>query len=375
MIVQPYVPRYRAPFYQRSRQALARTGIDLHVVVGRQCSDRNDVDGAFEARIAEDHVEQWTRGQLRWRGLRNLHLGPRDLLLLEHAIKNLDLYPALLRKGVWGPSVGLWGHGRAYSSVQGPVLRRWKEFVTCRTDWFFAYTADGARSVIGNGFPAARTTVLNNTLDTDALRRDLAGIGELESSRWAQSLSIDPQFAALFLGGVDGRKDVEFLMQAAQAAAQLEPRFVLLVGGSGADLDRIRRAEQCGAPVRTLDRLDGPRKALALKTASLLAIPSQIGLVAVDSLVAALPIVTRSDRLHGPEAQYLTDGSDSVWLPRDASPEEYAAQLVSLMRDQDRLSPLQVGCRKKAPLHTLDAMVSAFAEGVGSWAEVTRYGL
>lgn len=369
------MPRYRTAFYLRSRQALHDAGIDLEVLVGRDHSDRNDAERGFTAHVSQDRLENLSSGRVRWRRLGDQGLGRDDLLLLEHAIKNLDLYPALMRSRVGGPSVGLWGHGRAYSSRQGPALRAWKEFITQRADWFFAYTSDGARSVTNSGFPAARVTILNNTIDTADLLADLVGTGDAELARWCRDLVIDPQCTALFLGGVDARKDISFLLSFAQEAARLEPRFVLLIGGSGSDMGLALEAQRLGAPVRVLGRVDGADKAMALRAAGLLTIPSQIGLVAVDSFVSGRPIVTRHGQLHGPEADYLNGGEDSVWLPHDVAPAAYAREVIDLVRNQERLGRLQSGCLAKSELYTLEGMVEAFVEGVMSWAEVRRFHL
>lgn len=375
VIVQPYVPRYRTAFYASASALLFAQGIDLQVVVGRRDSDRHDGDASTPAWVRPDRLENATSGRLRWRSLSGLSLRQTDLLLLEQAIKNLDGYIPLIRQHLGGPSVGFWGHGRSYSSHQARSLASWKQFVTRRAEWFFAYTESGAEAVMEGGFPPTRITTLNNTLDTDGLAADLSAVSNHEVASWAQQLQIDPEFTALFMGGVDGRKDLKYLLSAAEIASQLEPRFTLVIGGSGTDIEHLRAREEAGAPVRVVGRLDGRRRAIALRAASVLCIPSQLGLVVIDSFVSAIPIITRSRRLHGPEADYLEDGVDSVWLEETASPRKFATETLRLMHDPERRDRLCRGSASKAPKYSMESMVSSFVSGVLDWSETRRFGL
>ncbi|MBK6762527.1 MAG: glycosyltransferase [Micrococcales bacterium] len=283
VVVQPYVPRYRTAFYSRTAEELATRDVELVVVVGRTDSARGDGDTGFSALLARDLLESRTRGRLRYRPLRDVGATRADYLVLEQAIKNLDGYMPLLRRRWGGPAVALWGHGRSYSSTQSAAAANFKQWVTRQSDWFFAYTPSGAADVIGHGYPVDRVTVVHNTIDTDALVRDLNATTEAELARFQAEHDVDARYCALFLGGVDGLKDVDYLVASARAAHRQERRFRLLVAGSGNDESRLRAMQNAGLPVRVLGRVDGPAKALALKSARLLAVPSQLGLVVVDS--------------------------------------------------------------------------------------------
>jgi glycosyltransferase involved in cell wall biosynthesis len=374
-VVQPYIPRYRTAFYESARDRLADLGIDMTIVVGRRNSDRGDGDEGFPCIELHDHLETRTNGTVRHKSLRRLRAGRNDLLLLEQAIKNLDAYPALVRQHFTGPSVGLWGHGKSYSSRQSSVLAEVKQWETRRAAWFFAYTQGGADTVAAHGFPRTRITLLNNSIDTTRLRAALDALTVSEITTWASEHEIDPTCTGLFLGGIDERKDVGYLVEVAREARRLNSAFTMLFGGSGTGLAKLRRLEAAGAPIKVLGRLDGKEKALALRNARALAIPSQIGLVAIDSFVAGVPIVTRRERLHGPEAEYLDDHVDSLWLPREARPGQFARELLDLIGHTARLPDMSAACRQKSLEYSLDSMVESFAAGVAAWSEVRRVGL
>jgi glycosyltransferase involved in cell wall biosynthesis len=372
VVVQPYVPRYRSAFYQRAGEELARCGLDLEVVVGRTDSTRGDGEIDFPAVLAGDLLESRTAGRLRYRPLRGLGMTSEDLLLLEQAIKNLEGYLPLLRQRWGGPPVALWGHGRSYSSTQVAAAARFKQWMTRRSDWFFAYTPSGASEVGRHGFPADRITVVNNTIDTDSLSADLLAITAEEAAQYQLDNDVDPRYCALFMGGVDGLKAVDYLAESVLEAHRLEPRFRLLLAGSGSDERRMQVLQRDGLPIRVLGRVDGRTKALALKSSRVLAIPSQLGLVVVDSLVAGVPIVTRMAQLHGPEAEYLTPGKDSLWLNARATPGQYAEALISLLRDEPRQEAMARACLSRAADYPLDRMVQSFVEGVAEWSRRPR---
>ena len=110
----------------------------------------------------------------------------------------------------------MWGHGRSYSTPQGPRAAYLKQYLTRRSQWFFAYTQAGADHVMANGFPATRLSVLNNTIDTDSLRRDLEAVSDDDVDAFSSRHRLTPGRTALFLGGVDKAKGVDFLLGSAR---------------------------------------------------------------------------------------------------------------------------------------------------------------
>lgn len=307
----------------------------------------------------------WTVGkrELVIRQLGDLGLGSSDLVIVEQAIKNLETYPLLLRRRRDGPSVAMWGHGRSYSVRQPAALASAKQWLTRRTDWFFSYTEAGAEHVVEHGFPRERVTVLNNTIDTAGLASDLSGVGDLTDFQRRHRLT--PGRTALFLGGVDRAKGIDFLLKGAMMTADKLPGFTLLVAGAGDQAGMVMDLERAGGPVRYLGRLDGHDKAVALAACDLMAIPEWIGLVAVDSLVAGRPIVTTDHHSHSPEHEYLSHGLTAVFTEHDSV--SYAHGIVALLDDRPRLLRLQAACRAASDAYSLERTVLAFMSGIRGW--------
>ena len=377
LIVHPFVPAYRLGMYSLLVERLASADVQLTVA-------SNPAPPRLAAR-ADTAVAIWGREvPTKWVSIRGRDVAIRrlgalppnsrpDLVIVEQAVKNLETYPLLARQPLGGPSVAMWGHGRSYSTPQGPAAAALKQFLTRRGQWFFAYTQAGADHVVSQGFPRTRVSVLNNTIDTVALSADLAHVTDSEVEAFQRLHGLTPGRTALFLGGVDRAKGVDFLLESARRAGARLPGFVLLIGGAGEDLPKVREAQAHGAPIRALGRLEGAEKALALRTANVLAIPEWIGLVAVDSLVSGVPIASTWHPSHSPEHAYLVPGETAIFVDHDAS--AYAQSLVELLTAPERLTAMQARCVKDSAQYSLDRMVDAFVEGILGWNEIRLAGL
>jgi len=296
-----------------------------------------------------------------------------ELIVVQQEIRNLETYPLFLQARKVKAEIGMWGHGRSYSTPQSAPLAEAKQWLTRRTKWFFAYTQAGADHVVTGGFPRVRTTVLNNTIDTDSLRRDLDSVTADEVASFRERTESAAGKTALFIGGVDEAKGIGFLLDSLPHVASLLPGFTLLIAGDGAQRSLVQAAETAGLPLRYLGRLDGHEKAVALAAADVLAIPEWIGLVAIDSLVAGLPIVSTVHPSHSPEHEYLEDGVTCIYSPHE--PGEYAKALVELLSDPRRLHAMQEACEAESKKYSIDLMADRFIEGLLAWDEMRRFGL
>ena len=371
VVIHPFVQAYRAGLYRALADRLADEGRELVVVWNTQSprlAARGDsIEAPWTRKVTVRWVSVGSR-ELVCRRLGGLTLDADDLVIVEQAVKNLETFPLLLSARRGGSRVAMWGHGRSYSVPQPAPLAALKQWLTRRSDWFFAYTDSGARHVVSNGFPASRVTVLNNTIDTAALEADLKAVADVDAYRLRHGLTAGR--TALFLGGVDKNKGIDFLLKSAQIATDAMPDFTLLVGGAGDELPKVEQLERSGGPVRALGRVEGAAKARALAACDLLVIPEWIGLVAVDSLVAGRPIVSTDHHSHSPEHEYLKNGVTAVFTDHDEV--AYAHGITGLLQDRERLHAMQRACSHASADYSLAATVDAFMEGIRSWQAATR---
>lgn len=363
ILVQSYIPDYRVDLFEQLRVRLHDAGFALVLAAGEGDSPRRDAHPMAGVLPLRDRLA-WTGGRVRYRSLDGLQLQASDLLIVEHALKNLELLPHLGRRG---PSVAYWGHGfRTGSSRSGlPAIKRW---LTMQADWYFAYTPQCAQSLIDAGFPRRRVTSLRNTVNTQQLSEDLGALTDADLAAYRVEHGLAPGHTALFMGSVEQSKDIGFLREVVRIAHGRDARFRLLVAGRGTQ----ERHLTASAGTVFVGRVVRREKALALTASDVLVMPQAIGLVAVDSLVGGVPLVTRHGRGHGPEADYLQDGWNSVWLSSTATPGQFARALLDLLDDKDRLDRLADGCLDGAPGLDLGHLTDDFVAGIVRWADDSR---
>jgi len=377
LVITPWIPAYNVPFYDRLDEVLARQGIRL--VVARcdappSMARRGDMRGGPWARELQTSWVALGGRDIPLRRIETFMAQARpDLVVVEQALHNPETYLLLAKHAMGRYGVAMWGHGRSYSSNQGASGAALKQWLTRRGDWFFAHTQSGADHVVARGFPRARVSVLNNTIDTERLRADLDAVDPLELEGFCGENTLTPGRTALFLGGVDKRKGIDFLLESSKIAGEMMPGFVLLVGGDGDSMPQARAARAGGAPVRLLGRLQGHEKTLALSATDVLAIPEGVGLVAVDALVSGRPIITTEQPSHGPEFEYLEPGVTSIVTAH--TPRDYAQAVVSTLGAPDRLTDMQLAARRASQKYTIASMVDSFAEGVLGWRDLRLAGL
>lgn len=363
LIVQPYVPQYRVPFFRGLAAALADHNVEPTVVHGGPTDEwapRGDavaLDGAVQLRQRLFRLGSRT---VVWRDLGAL-ASRADVVVLEQALHNLDSYPLLLSSRS-APAVALWGHGRTYDRTTGALTRAVKRGLTRRADWFFAYTQGGADHLAADGFPTSRITVVNNATDTGSLQAARERVTSEQRERFAADHGLVPERTVLYLGRLDGPKRIPFLMQAVQHAARLLPGFTLLVAGDGPHRPMVQSAAARYKNIVYLGPVFGDQRALLGAVSRLMLMPGLVGLCAVDSFALRTPLVTTRWPLHSPEFEYLRHGHNSLII--DGGAQKYAEGVVAALSNPDLLERLRQGCAADAGRYTIQHMSRQFAEGI-----------
>jgi glycosyltransferase involved in cell wall biosynthesis len=372
LIVQPYVPQYRVSFFHTLHEILRDIDIDLTVAaghpVGRQAHRQDGVDAA-------DWLITLTQTAISigGRDLRVRHFGDflnrvkPELVIVEQAIKNLDTYALLMRSRQAGlPRVAMWGHGRTYTENRGPAHEAFKMWLTRKSSWFFAYTDGGARYLESRGYPADQITVVKNSTDTRSLRRDIDAVSADDIASFHSRHGTSPGATALFIGGVDGSKGIDFLVEAAQRVSATNPRFMLVIAGEGSQVSQLRALEASGSPFRVLGRLTDRSLATALVCADVLLVPRVVGLVAVDSLCSGVPLVTTAGANHAPEFEYLRDGITTIVSAPDV--DSFSRHVMYLLEHEEERARMAQECLNAGRGFGTSLMAQRFAEGVLAWS-------
>lgn len=371
LIIQDYVPAYREPLFVGLRERLAPMGIELCIAAGQprgNLAARHDSARAttvdFPLRQSQFSLGPWT---LNMKHVHEIITSYRpDGVVVEQALKHLELYPLLMRgKFLHSPRFAFWGQGRTFSTRQSPPVARLKDWVTKQSDWFFSYTQSGADHLVEHGYAPNRITVLNNTIDVNALLSSLGSLRQAEIDEFRQRHGLRPGLTGLFMGGVDSAKGIDWLLTAAQQIQRQVPEFRLVVAGAGESAATVEESQRSGGPIVYLGRVDGEQKALALAASDLMLIPKWVGLVAVDSLVSGRPIVTTASSTHSPEFDYLESGRNALVTEQDLG--SFVAGVVHLLQDPAQLAALSTQARIDSASLSLESMIMRFSQGLAAW--------
>jgi glycosyltransferase involved in cell wall biosynthesis len=361
-IVHPWFPQYRAEFFHQLQELCGPT-IDLDVYHGDpppEWRERGDAVRAPGVTRLPTRFFRLGGRSLSLKDFRPIARGKYDLIVLEQAIRNLETF-ILLAGPRSGNRIAFWGHGRTYTLAKSAGEERLKMGLTRRAKWFFAYTGGGARHVVANGFARDRVTVVNNSIDTAGLRRDLDNVDSRALRRFESDHGLRGK-TAIYLGGLDESKRLPFLLDAAAIAHQRDPDFRLLVVGDGAQRNLVKAFASDNPWAVYLGRRFGADRALPLKAAQVMVMPGRVGLAAVDSFAAEVPIITTDWPLHAPEYEYLRPGLNAV-VTRDDSG-AYVQGLVDVLNDPSALEKLRLGCAEASGIYSVEQMARNFFEGL-----------
>lgn len=367
-ILQRRLVNYRVGLFDQLRERCEEHGVELRLVYGQPSpvdAKRND---AASLPWADEVSARWfTVGgsELLWQSC-PWPARTADLVVLTQENRILSNLPFLASRPFTGQRrLAYWGHGRNLQASDGDGLReKWKELLSTRVDWWFAYTGQTRDILTANGFPGERVTVLENTIDNEAFARDLASVDDATLDELRAAVDLPPDgWLGFYCGALYEDKRVDLLMDAAERIHRAEPGFRLVVVGDGPTRPQL---EQLMAPhpwAHWVGARTGVEKAAWFRLADVILTPGLVGLHVLDAFAAGVPLFTTASAKHGPEIDYLDDGVNGFVLP-DADPQRFADQVLEVLRDRDRLAAVVAAGRKSADHYTLANMTENFVAGI-----------
>lgn len=362
-IVQRRLTNYRVPLFERMREQLVEHGVRLRVLHGdAQAAELSKNDGGTLPWAEHLPTRYMLSGRLCWQPFMQLARGS-DLIVLTQENKLVNNLPLLLA-GRRPERIAFWGHGRNMQSRTEHSLREsFKRWTSCRVDWWFAYTALSAGLVQAAGFPPQRITVLDNSIDTDALVDQVAHVrGSASTAALRAGLGLDDAPTGVFIGSLYSEKRLPFLIAAADALCLRVPGFQLAIAGAGRDEALARAAAARNPRIRFLGQVQGERKAALLACADVMLNPGLVGLGILDAFAAGLPLVTTDCGLHSPEVCYLQDGVNGFMTPDTL--DDFVAACVALLSDSALRKRVGHHAAQSAGRYSLQNMAERFSAGI-----------
>lgn len=244
------------------------------------------------------------------------------------------------------------------------MTSRFKNFLSTKVHWWFAYNDLSARVVRALGFPENRITSVGNAIDTTELikRKKLLTFEEHATVR--AELGLHSENVAVYTGGLYPNKRIPFLLEAARQVRAQIPDFHLLVIGDGPECPLVTSAARDCPWIHDLGPKNDTEKVPYCAISRILLMPGLVGLVVVDSFALGVPIITTDYPYHSPEIDYLKSGSNGLLVACRDDIEAYAAEVTRLFHCPEDLQRLRQGALDSAPLHTIEHMVENFTHGV-----------
>lgn len=363
-IIQPVMKLYRVPFFTGLQDRLSKSGISLEVFYGSPWAEeakRGDISDLPKP-LGHKVDSHMLFGKLLLLPAFKPLLSA-DLIIVEHANKNILNYliAALWLLGV--RRVAYWGHGRDRQSNPNTLGERFKKKSLHWVDWWFAYTANSADYVISQGFDRKKITTVENSIDTRELREELLSVTDaersaiLESFKWSSDSKI-----SVYCGSLYQNKRLDILFDAADIAHSQDPDFRLLIIGGG----NLEPQVLSFVKDRSWSHYTGPKfgheKAVLLSLAILWLNPGLVGLGILDAFSAGLPLLTTELPLHSPEIEYLNSGYNGIISHPTA--DAFAHEIIKILKDPDRLSTLRNGALESAKKYSIEKMIYNFSCGI-----------
>lgn len=359
LFAQRRLPAYRMPFLELARSALQQRGIELVFSHGDPSpAERLKRDEGHLAWAQRLPLTRYFFGKLCWqpfstRGYDMVIVSQENSLLFNHWLCR-----------PWRQfKLGFFGHGANLAAGNANSLReRFKRFTTRQADWWFAYTSVSAALLLRAGFAASRTTVFNNAVDTQSLRRQVADISPTQRQSMVEKLGLAPGKTGLFIGSLYEGKGLALLLAAAEHCASTDPQFKLIVVGDGAAAGTVLHAARQFSWLHWAGAQHGDAKALYLAVADFMLMPASVGLAILDGFAVGLPIITTSAIGHGPEIAYLEPGLNGKLT--EPNPCAFGAAIQQLLNDPAELLVLRQGALSSGLKYTVQAMAQNFAKGI-----------
>lgn len=361
VFLQEYLPQYRVPLFELLREEARSTGIELVVAAG----EPNATQARRGDSVALDWVLPIRQREFRLLGRRLAIRSTRqltknaDLVVMEQARRNIDLYAALLRRS--GPRVALWGHGSDRVKTPSRLDARVSRWALKKAHWFYAYSEGAAAAVAMQGFQSDRVTVLNNAIDTSALKLAIKSLNPGRLRELSTKLDLRGK-TAVYVGALDTYKRIPMLIESAIAAHAIESDFRLIIAGDGVERPTVELADRSHSFVHYVGPQFGDDKASFLAVADVLVSPGSVGLSVLDSFTAGAPMITTRWPFHGPEAEYLEDGTNAIIT--DDSITAFTEGVVGVLSDRAKLDTLRQNCVADAERYTIENMADRFFDGI-----------
>lgn len=365
-IVQRVLPHYRIPMFAQLHALLAEQNIALRLVYGQELPGTVPKSVAVNfpwASAIRNRYVTLPGGDFVWQPCL-AQLRGTDLIIVEQANALLLNYWLLLQRRAGAAfKLAYWGHGRNFQAAAANGWReRWKQRLTAAVDWWFAYTEASLPWLRAAGVQDERITVLDNSIDTTALRHGLSELTPARLDATRRELGLASERVAIYCGGLYAHKRLDFVLESCHAVRARIPDFEMIFIGDGPMQGIIEEAARQHPWIHYVGPRFGDERLPYFALAQLALMPGLVGLAVIDSFVTGVPLVTTEFPYHSPEIAYLRHGENGLIV--DDNVAAYADAVAAHLAEPAARQHLVEGCRQSAARYSMENMVMRYAAGI-----------
>lgn len=365
-IVQHRLLHYRVELFEFIKAFLEDENIHLNLVHGGASpfeSKRKDEAHLSWAIKIRNRFLRIKNVDLIWQSLPK-EVNDCDLLILMQENRILSNYPQILKRNILGKKIGYWGHGKNLQSTSPNGLKEvWKKKWLTSVDWWFAYTISTVDYVVTQSFPRENITCLNNAIDVNTFKSELAAVTDDAIDKLRQDLNIPTNaHVGVFCGSIYTEKRIDLMLEAIDIIKESIDDFYVVVIGDGPDAKFLHDATLTRPWLTMVGVKKGTEKALYYRLSTLMLNPGLVGLHILDSFCAGVPMITTNDALHSPEYDYLENGVNG--LVTEGTATAYASAIINLLSAKSDLENMKMSALKDSEKYTVEAMAKNFTAGI-----------
>lgn len=367
LIAQPSLPHYRVPFFNKLEKLRPNSWSFNVIVDPAEFSSSILFNGT--TLLKKDLLFPYIEVQTKRLTFKNKQLifqcfFPKfheyDLIIIPAQLNNL-IYLLYNFYRFTGSKIAYWGHGedREVNEPMGIkfLIEKLKLKLAINSSGYFAYTSGVKEHLIKNGINSNKIIVVNNTIDIEEQRKAFIQWYP-KRNNLREKLGIKRNARVLlFVGRFTKNKRLNFLLDAYSKIKNIDDRFQLLLVGDGLEIMPLEGVSVLGT------RVDINVLAQIYIASDLFVFPGAVGLAPLQAFCYDLPAIIINSPFHKPEIDYLSK-ENSIILPRNTTPQDYANAIVELFNKPDYIESLRSSIWHSIQHLTIENMAINFINGV-----------
>jgi len=265
----------------------------------------------------------------------------------------------LLFRRIKKTKIALWGHGKTIVKKKSKIEELIQLFLSKRADFFFSYTIQGRNYLVEKGYPNEKSVILQNS--NSSLNRLI----RIERRQNQIGHNFDRNsFHCCFIGAIEESKGIRLLLRSLPIIKAAIPEFEFTFIGDGPSRELVNSIVESTDYVNWIGYKNQNAIDDISDNFSLILNPGRVGLIAVDSLMMLLPIVTCHNSYHAPEYEYIKNNGTSIAV--NGTFQDYALAVIDLLEHPKKIQMMREAALNLRVKYTVEVMVENFVRGINS---------